>query len=169
MAIDPEWAALPFDEAIEFFRDKLNIDTASYADMLGAEQAKAFTTAGSVYADVLVDMRDAVDKAIADGESVQDFRKRFADIAESKGWSYFGTEAWRSSLIYIQNMRSSYAAGRWEQMQALKDVRPYLMYRHSGKPPGQRREQHFAWDGLTLPADDPWWLSHYPPNGFRCG
>lgn len=169
MAIDPEWEALPFDEAIEFFRDKLNIDTASYADMLGAEHAKAFTTAGSVFADVLVDMRDAVDAAIADGESVQDFRERFADIAAAKGWDYFGTEAWRSTLIFIMNVGSSYMAGRWDQMQKLKSKRPFLEYRHSGKPAGRRRDQHYAWDRLVLPVDDPWWATHYPPNGWMCG
>jgi len=147
----------------------LNIDTESYADMLGEEHAKAFTTAGSAYADVLVDMRDAVDKAISEGESVQEFRSRFADIAESKGWAYFGTEAWRSTLIYVQNMKSSYLAGRWDQMQKLKSKRPYLEYRHSGKPKGRRREKHFGWDGLILPIDDPFWTTHYPPNGYLCG
>jgi hypothetical protein len=30
------------------------------------------------------------------------------------------------------------------------------------------RVQHVAWDGLVLKADDPWWNTHYPPNGWRC-
>ncbi len=25
-----------------------------------------------------------------------------------------------------------------------------------------------SWNGLTLPADDPWWNTHYPPNGWGC-
>jgi len=23
-----------------------------------------------------------------------------------------------------------------------------------------------AWDGVTLPADDSWWKTHYTPNGW---
>ncbi|MFZ1575456.1 MAG: phage minor head protein [Chromatiaceae bacterium] len=30
------------------------------------------------------------------------------------------------------------------------------------------RPQHVAWDGLVLPTDDPFWSSHYPPNGWGC-
>ena len=30
------------------------------------------------------------------------------------------------------------------------------------------RDQHVRWDGLILHADDPWWNTHYPPNGWGC-
>jgi hypothetical protein len=30
------------------------------------------------------------------------------------------------------------------------------------------RDTHGAWHNLTLPVDDPWWQTHYPPNGWRC-
>lgn len=29
-------------------------------------------------------------------------------------------------------------------------------------------QQHLAWHGLTLPADHPFWKSHWAPNGFGC-
>ncbi len=40
-------------------------------------------------------------------------------------------------------------------------------YRHSDASENPRAN-HLAWDGLTLYADDPWWHSHYPPNGWGC-
>ncbi|MCF6267624.1 MAG: hypothetical protein L3J57_13925, partial [Desulfuromusa sp.] len=43
---------------------------------------------------------------------------------------------------------------------------PYLEYRHGDSL--QPRPLHLAWDGLVLPADDPWWQTHYPPNGWGC-
>jgi hypothetical protein len=30
------------------------------------------------------------------------------------------------------------------------------------------RPEHVAYDNVTLPAGHSWWLSHYPPNGWRC-
>jgi hypothetical protein len=32
----------------------------------------------------------------------------------------------------------------------------------------RHREDHQSWDGLILPKDDPWWDSHFPPNGWGC-
>ncbi len=44
--------------------------------------------------------------------------------------------------------------------------RPYWEYRHGDS--AVPRPEHLAWDGLILPADDPWWQTHYPPNGWGC-
>jgi hypothetical protein len=46
------------------------------------------------------------------------------------------------------------------------DLHPYLMYRIG--PSVRHREDHQSWDGLILPKDDPWWDSHFPPNGWGC-
>jgi hypothetical protein len=35
-------------------------------------------------------------------------------------------------------------------------------------PSVRHREEHVSWDGLILPKDDPWWDSHFPPNGWGC-
>jgi hypothetical protein len=32
----------------------------------------------------------------------------------------------------------------------------------------RKRPQHLVWVGTTLPIDDPWWRTHYPPNGWNC-
>ena len=35
-------------------------------------------------------------------------------------------------------------------------------------PSKENRKEHLAWNGLILPKDDPWWNSHFPPNGWGC-
>ena len=75
----------------------------------------------------------------------------------------------RLRVIFETNMQTAYAAGHWAQIQQTKADAPYLMY--DAVNDAQTRPEHAAWDGLVLPADDPWWQTHYPPNdwGCRCG
>ena len=67
----------------------------------------------------------------------------------------------------MRGNHTSYAAGRYQQMQAVKADRPWWRYRHS-EAVTEPREAHLAWDGLVLHADDDWWTTHYPPNGWGC-
>jgi len=62
-------------------------------------------------------------------------------------------------------MATSYAAGRLAQLKS--GGFEYWMYRHSDAV-ARPRPLHVSWNGLTLPANDPWWQSHYPPNGWGC-
>jgi len=159
---------LPFLEAIAFFRGKTNIPTERWDDLWQEQHAKGFMVAGAIEEDLLTDMRSLVDRAIDEGITLEEFRKGFAETVTKHGWSYNGSFGWRSKIIYQTNVRTAYMAGRWKQLTdpELLELKPYLQYRHGdSRVP---RQQHLAWDGLILPADDPWWQTHYPPNGWGC-
>ena len=160
-------AVLPFEEQIRFFRRKLNLSTEAWTDLWQSGHDGAFMVAGAAQTELLADLRGAVDAAIADGETLASFRGRFDAIVEKHGWSYKGGRGWRTRVIYETNLRSSYAAGRREQMLDVADLRPYWRYRHSHASEAPR-DEHLAWDGLVLRYDDPWWDTHYPPNGWGC-
>jgi uncharacterized protein with gpF-like domain len=159
----------PFAEQVEFFRRKLNLPTEHWDDILMAAHDRAFIVAGAAKADLLADLRTAVDAAIAEGKSIGWFRKEFDGIVGRHGWQYRGERDWRTRVIYTTNMASSYAAGRWRQLNDpdLKKVRPYWQYVHNDSVL-HPRPLHLSWNGLTLPADDAFWRSHYPPNGWGC-
>lgn len=164
MAIKPE--AMPFLEAIEFFRQKLNMPTATWKDIWQEMHTRAFTVAGAMKADLIQDLREAVDKAITEGVSLNEFRKDFDKTVQKHGWAYKGGRNWRTNVIFHTNVRTAYSTGRYNQMtdpDVLK-ARPYWEYRHGDSI--NPRPHHLAWDGLTLPADDPWWDTHYTPNGW---
>lgn len=163
-----EYGNLPFDEAEQFFREKINIPTKRWDDLKRGEHARGFMIAGAQRDDMLCDFRTAIGKAIEQGTTLEEFRKDFDGIVGRYGWSYNGGRGWRTRVIYDTNLRTSYMAGRYQQMTD-PDVlayRPYWRYRHgdSRRP----RPQHLAWNGMVLSADDPWWSSHYPPNGWGC-
>lgn len=158
---------LPFNEQINYFKRKLNLPTDTYLDIQGKEHDYAFVVAGANRNDLLADFRSAVDKAIADGTTIQTFRKDFDKIVAKYGWDYYGGRDWRTRIIYDTNLYSSYSAGRYEQHQQMSKLRPFWEYRHKD---GQKhpRPLHQSWDGLVLPHDDPFWQTHYPINAYGC-
>lgn len=162
------YGSVPFAEQIAFFRQKLNIPTNAWTDIYNSEHDYAFVVAGANRDDLLADFRTAVDKAIADGNTLEQFRKDFDSIVAKYGWDYNGGRNWRSNVIYDTNLRGSYGAGRYEQLQAQTSTLPYWRYRHSDAVE-EPREDHLKWDNLVLRADDPWWQTHYAPNGWGCG
>ena len=161
------YGSLPFDEQIRFFRDKLSLPSQDWTQLWQQGHDHGFVVAGAERDELLADLRGAVDKAISDGTTLQTFRKDFADIVAKHGWAYKGGVNWRSRVIYDTNLRTSYAAGRYTQLQAVKATRPYWRYVHAEGELAPR-PQHVAWDGLVIHADDPWWRTHYPPNGWGC-
>lgn len=160
------YGSLPFLEAIQFFRNKLNMPTERWDDLWQDQHALGFMIAGATKSDILSDFRTAVDKAIADGVTLADFRKEFDAIVKKYGWQYNGGRGWRSRVIYDTNMRQAYNAGRWAQFQVNRERRPYLMYKHGGS--ADPRPLHLEWDGIVLHIDNPWWDQHMPQNGWGC-
>lgn len=160
---------LPFEEAIAYLQQKTNTTSEHWTDVFGRANAKSFTVAGATTRDLVADFRAEVTKAIEKGTSLQEFRKSFDDIVSRHGWEHTGTPGWRARIIYETNLGMAYAAGRYQQMTEPETLAafPYWQYVHSGSL--HPRPHHKAWDGTVLRADDPWWDSHYPPNGWRCG
>ncbi len=131
--------------------------------------------AGAAKADLIDDLRRAVDKAIEKGTGLDEFRRDFKQIVFNRGWTGWtgeGTkagEAWRTRIIYSTNMSTSYAAGRWQQLNHpdLLKVRPYWRYHHADGVM-HPRPHHQAWNGIVLPYDHPFWKTHFTPNGWMC-
>lgn len=166
---------LPFAEQVAFFRQKLNLPTEAWDDIWQSAHDRAFVVAGAAKVDLLNDLRQAVDKAIATGTTLETFRKDFRKIVSDRGWQGWTGEgtpggfAWRTRTIYETNLRTSYAAGRWAQLTDPDFMRlmPYWEYKHSDSVL-HPRPLHLAWNGLTLLATHPFWRTHYPPNGWGC-
>jgi hypothetical protein len=167
--IQPNYQWLPMEKALAFFRSKVSLPTNAWDDIVGRQHQAAFVVAGANKMAIVESFREAIDKAIELGTSLQEFRKDFDKIVDATGWSYKGSRGWRSHLIYDSNMRQTYNCAREDQMQdpAYREARPYAQYVHSGKP--HFRPLHKSWNGLTLPTNDPWWATHTPQNGHGCG
>lgn len=166
--MDMNFASLPFDEAMDYFRQKVNLPTERWTDLWEGMHSRAFVVAGAMKGELLSDLRAAIDKAIAEGTTITDFRKAFDDTVKRNGWSYRGSRGWRTGVIFNTNLRVAYSAGHYRQMtdpDVLK-ARPY--WRYIGGLSEHPRPLHRSWSGTVLPADDPWWDTHFTPNGWGC-
>lgn len=166
---------LPFHEQIDFFRKKINLPTANWDDIWQSAHDRAFVVAAAAKADLLNDLRRAVDKAISTGTTLETFRSDFRKIVADHGWQGWTGDgsaagfAWRTKVIYETNLRSSYAAGRWAQLNDpnFQKLMPYWEYIHNDSVLNPR-PLHLAWNHLTLPATHEFWKTHFPPNGWGC-
>jgi hypothetical protein len=167
--IQANYAWLPMQKALEFFRSKVTLPTNAWDDIIGQQHQAAFVVAGANKMAIVEKFREAIDKAIELGTSIQEFRRDFDKIVATTGWSYKGERGWRSLHIYDTNMRQAYNCAREDMMQdpVYRQARPYAQYVHSGK--AHYRPQHKSWNGLVFAADDPWWNTHTPQNGHGCG
>ncbi len=161
----------PFEEQLEFFRQKISLPSNDWTDIMRNGHDRAFVVAGANRMEIVEDLRAAVDDAIENGTTFRDFQKNFDEVADKHSWDYNGDREWRARTIYETNLRTSHMAGRLSQMRDpdITERRPYWQYVHgqTRKPKIARRE-HKSWDGLILRYDDPWWDTHYPPNGWKC-
>lgn len=162
------YGSLPFQEQIRFFGAKSDKLTRAWTDVYAAEHDTAFMVAGAAKHDLLADFRTAIDKAIGQGTTPEEFRKDFDRIVATHGWSYKGSRGWRTRVIYDTNLRQAYNAGREAQMAdpELRRRRPYGLYRLG--PSEVHRPEHAAHDGRVVPLDDPWWDTWTPQNGWGC-
>ncbi len=169
------------ETAVKFFQAKGLKPTFAWQDMIGDEHDRAFTIAKMMDVDMLGDVRQALDKAIASGQSMGEFIKEMTPALQKAGWwgkqvaidpltgqavnARLGS-ARRLELIFRTNLQNAYSIGHWQNAQASKHTAPYLMY--DALDDSRTRASHAALDGKILPVDSPFWTTHYPPNGWNC-
>lgn len=162
-----ELKPLPFEEAIEAFRELLPLTPDEFYAIADEARALAFTVSHVMQMDVLVDMHNAIEKAISEGETLADFRNRIDEIFETRGWTAPPDfTPWRLETIFRTNVQTAYTTGRYKQMVAQKGAFPFWEY--DAVNDSRTRPSHAALDGKIFPADDPFWDTWYPPNGYNC-
>ncbi|MCL2128257.1 MAG: phage head morphogenesis protein, partial [Treponema sp.] len=162
-------------EAKKYLSRKAIVETEDWDDLKWGEHAHAFTVAHSRNAGVLNEIFGLLNKAMADGESFNKFKKEMRGLMEDAGWygrSDKGPDDkdyinWRTQLIYHTNMSTAYHAGRYRQQLRGAELRPIWVYL-SQLVGDNRREDHIALHDKAFPFDDPFWNSNYPKNGWGC-
>ena len=166
----------PFKEQVDFFLGKVNIAVKDWLDIQAAYNDYAFYVTGAMQADLVSDLRDAVQTAITDGKDIRWFKEQFDKIVSDHGWGATnpkfndpGYRDWRARIIYQTNSAVSFSAGRYAQLTdpSLFNDRNVWVYRHSDFV-AHPRPLHVSWNYVVKPVGDPWMLAHWGPKGFGC-
>ena len=166
--------------AVRHFRKKGNTFTWDWYDIWQDAHQRSFTVAKVVNEKILNDIREAVDKALAEGKTFRDFQKELKPILQKRGW--WGEQIvvdsngvaekvqlgsmYRLKTIYSVNMQTAYMSGRHKTQLDNVDNRPYWEY--VAVLDSRTRPEHAQLNGMVFRYDDPFWHSFYPPNGWRC-
>ena len=127
---------------------------------------------------MLKDIRAAVQKAIDEGTTLKQFQKELKPLLQKKGWwgkvpdpsdptkeVQLGSVR-RLEKIYTTNLRTSYQAGRYANLEDNAAFRPYWQY--IAVMDDRTRKEHKELHGKVFRHDDPFWENFFPPNGWNC-
>jgi SPP1 gp7 family putative phage head morphogenesis protein len=179
---------LPPEKAIEYFKSKGYTFSWDWTDTLNEAHARAFTVAKTMRIDVLQDIRGMLQRSLDEGLTFQQFKKELTPRLKAKGWwgkkmvgdGKGGTprdaalrdrqvqlgSVRRLKTIYRTNMQTAYMAGRYKGMKDVAKRRPYWMY--IAVMDSKTRPGHRILHRKVFHHTDPFWNTHYPPNGWGC-
>jgi len=173
----------PFRDAIDYFTSQgCRISPRSWRDLWQQAHAGSFTVARGTAMDVLEDIKEALEKAMREGMTLEQLTGELEPVLERKGWLVpsgqddeialeDGTfrkrlSGWRLDTICRTNMHKAYSVGRYLYLQQVAAERPYWQYHN---PVDERsRISHAAMNGKVFHHLHPVWRLWYPPNGFNC-
>ncbi len=157
-----------FDEAIEWFRQRVPMTRDDWDGLLEGARAKAFTVSHVAQVDTIAHAWTALDSALANGDTFEDFKSAIGDELEDSWGSQVANPEHRLETIFRTNVQSAYGAGRYRQLNnpAVKRRRPYR--RMNVLLDNQTSGICTKVAGVLLPADHPWWRGRIPPLHFNC-
>ena len=153
------------DAAVAWFRDRLPVTDDEWKNLQAEARRKSFKVAGVANADMVNDVWKALDGAVANGTTLEDFKAAIGDQL-TQAWG--GANPARVETIFRTNLQLAYSAGRQAEMSdpAIADERPFRRFVATldGGTTPTCRELH----NTVLAASDPFWLTRQPPLHFRC-
>lgn len=163
-----ELKIVPNREAAAYVEGKAAVYPETFRDLPEELRGRAFTVARVADFDVLRDLMERIAELPQGGDWRAISKGLAAEISPYMDDSEDGEAAARAKaeLLLRTHGFQAYAAGRYRQQRATADALPYWQYLTAGD--GKVRPEHEALDGMILPADDPFWDTHYPPWDFGC-
>ena len=139
-----------------------------------------FGVAKVMQLDLLADIHQSLLQAQTKGTPFEQWKKDLIPTLKAKQWwgeqeiydertgeyKTIRIDGNRLKTIFQTNINTSYAVGRYQQMQGLPESFAY--WRYWSIKDSRTRPTHARKHGTILPKTSPWWKTNYPPNGWNC-
>ena len=157
------------EEAIRFFRGKIGVTEDEWDALEDQNHDLSFKLAGIADIDVIDDVYSAIDDAITNGTTLEDFRDKVIDELMNSWGGSVANPGWRVETIFRTNLQSAYQAGHYAQAQQNKEDRPFGMLDvvEDGRTSDICADLDDEIGGRAISLDDPIWSKAWPPNHFN--
>lgn len=163
MSIDMRFDVPP-EEAIDYFRRKRSVSPEEFYKLDAEARTGAFTVSRVYRDDMIEGFRTEILNALENGIPERETVKRLRSILDGGPHAILSNR--RLETIVRTNMMVAYGVGRRAAMDETADLLPIWEYSAVGDD--RTRASHRALDGVTYPADHPFWNQYYPPWDFGC-
>lgn len=157
-----------YDEAVRELLARTAVRSAVFYKMASRAARRAFTISQLTNLTLMQSVLDALGRAVANGTSLDDFKRDVSAVLKNAWKGSVANPAWRIELIFRNGVQTAYSRQR---VAALSDpltarVRPYWVFQ--GIRDQRQSRVCKSCNGVCLPANHPWWRNHTPPLHHAC-
>lgn len=155
-----------FRRGLRTIQRRIFLTDAQLREMERQADAHVVRVLATVFEDTQRALAAEVAAIHAEGLHVREGVKRLTKLLADRGLTL--SNPYQIETIYRTQTQLAFAAGKaeWDQQPAVQNILWGYKYITAGDD--RVRPEHAVLDGITLPKDDPWWLSNKPPLGWAC-
>ena len=160
------YESLTPEAAAKFVAEKGVMTAKEFAALSDEAKRTAFAIANVEDKRVIALVQDEIAQAVREGWTYDEFKAAATEIFDAYGVMEIAD--YHLETLFRTNIQSAYNQGAWEMLHdpSVRDMIAYLVY--DAIEDARTCGLCAALDGVTLPMDDPFWGTFWPPNHHRC-
>lgn len=160
--MEADFTPTPHREAIDLIEGKRPVASEVFYGMLPELRGRAFTISGVEGAHVMQRVRDSIAGLAGVDKTWDDVKQEVVSELDP----YLGDGAGQRAVVLMRTHGfQAFQASNWRVIQEDGDT-THIQY--LATEDDHVRDSHLALNGLILPKDDPFWLTHFPPWEWGC-
>jgi len=154
-----------YDEAIEFFKNKLVLTKKEFKKLNKEMRRQAFTIAATEKEVVLNQIKESLQNALESGQVIEDWQAQIELLFDKAGVTTLNN--YYLNTIFRTNMQEALNAGKMRIFEQI-DEEEFPLLEFVAIEDDRVRPEHLALNGFRARKDDPIWKKRKPPLSYNC-